>query len=31
MRAMTTTVLDDIVQQLLQALPGGAPAGRWMR
>ena len=23
---MTTTVLDDIVQQLLQALPGGAPA-----
>lgn len=31
MKAMTTTVLDDIVQQLLQALPGGAPAGRWMR
>ncbi len=25
------TVLDDIVQQLLQALPGDAPAGRWMR
>lgn len=31
MKAMTTTALDDIVQQLLQALPGGAPAGRWMR
>ncbi len=28
---VTTTVLDDIVQQLLQALPGDAPAGRWMR
>ena len=23
--------LDEIVQQLLQALPGDAPAGRWMR
>ena len=32
MKAMvTTTVLEDIVQQLLQALPGDAPAGRWMR
>ena len=25
------TALDEIVQQLLQALPGDAPAGRWMR
>ncbi len=27
----TMTGLDEVVQQLLQALPGDAPAGRWMR